>query len=266
MRLFMSSGHATRWIYSKGSRVSEGMKTLLCLFAFLLVGCASRPLITPVPVVSVVSSELPAEEKVLVVLLPGARSVAGDFVKYGFGEAAAEALGGRADVVAVDLHRGYYEANSAAKLLHYEVIAPAKRRGYREVWLAGVSLGGFGSVMYDLRYPGTLDRLILMAAFLGEEEPVAEVKTSGLTAWEPGEIAREDFSRRFWKGVKEAKGLEAGRVFVGYGDSDRFAGDNAFFASTLGLDARVVPGGHTWKPWKKLWPLLLRDAAAAANF
>ena len=203
----------------------------------------------------------------LVVLLPGARSVAGDFVKYGFGEAAEKALGGRADVIAVDLHQGYYEANTAARLLYHEVIAPAERRGYREIWLAGISLGGFGSVMYDLRYPGTVDRLIMMAAFLGEGNALAEVKTAGLDAWDPGEpIAREDFSRRFWKGVKEAKRLKPGRVFVGYGDSDRFAADNAFFARELGLETRVVPGGHTWKPWKKLWPLLLQDAAAAAKF
>ena len=218
------------------------------------------------PVVEVLSSDLPAREKVLVVLLPGARSVAGDFAKYGFGEAAEEALSGRADVIAVDLHRGYYEARSAARLLHHEVVAPAKSRGYREVWLAGVSMGGFGSVMYDLRYPGAADRLILMAAFLGEEEAIEEIKTAGLAAWDPGKtIPREDFSRRFWNGVKESKGLNEGRVFLGYGDKDRFAGDNSIFADALGLEARVVPGGHTWKPWKKLWPLLLQDAAIAAK-
>ena len=241
------------------------MKFLLFLVPFFFVGCASRPLIVPVPVVEVVSSDFLLEERVLVVLLPGARSVAGDFVKYGFGGAAQEVLGGRADVVAVDLHRGYYEAQSMARLLHKQVVQPARAKGYREIWLAGVSMGGFGAVLYDLKYPGEADRLLLTAAFLGEEEAVAEVREAGLAGWEPDEIGEEDFSRKFWSGVKRSDGLGPERVFVGYGESDRFAEDNAFFASTLGIVPRITAGGHTWKPWKKLWPLLLRDAAAAAR-
>ena len=51
-----------------------------------------------------------------------------------------------ADVTLSGLAIGYYLQGNAIRRLHDEIIAPARTRGYREIWLLGASLGGLGAL------------------------------------------------------------------------------------------------------------------------
>jgi pimeloyl-ACP methyl ester carboxylesterase len=47
-------------------------------------------------------------------------------------------------------------------------VLPARSAGYREIWIAGISMGGLGALSYAVKYPGHLDRVLLLAPYLGE--------------------------------------------------------------------------------------------------
>ena len=94
------------------------------------------------------------------------------------------------DLVAADLHLGYYQAKTMAVRLKEDVIDPARKKGYRRIEIMGISLGGLGGLIYALEYPGEIDRLTLLAPFVGNEGILKEIENAdGLLKWEPGEIA-----------------------------------------------------------------------------
>lgn len=71
-----------------------------------------------------------------------------------------------ADVELAGLTMAYYTDGQSTRRLHDEVLAPALKHGYREIWLAGTSLGGMGALTYDRDYPGEIDGMLLMAPYL----------------------------------------------------------------------------------------------------
>lgn len=80
----------------------------------------------------------------------------------------------------------YYTAGVATRRLHDEVIAALKAHGYRQVWLAGILLGGMGTLLYDQAYPGQLDDMLRLSPYLGERVIQQEIRDAGgLAAWQP---------------------------------------------------------------------------------
>lgn len=97
----------------------------------------------PIPTVLV-----PAKGKAerLMVVLPGR----GDDLAALRRSGVVEAIQGAwpdADVILAELSTPYYTDRRAPQRLHNEVIVPARKRGYRQVWLSGASLGGMGTLM-----------------------------------------------------------------------------------------------------------------------
>jgi len=190
-----------------------------------------------------------------VVLLPGRFDEADDFRKKRFAEIAREA-GAQFDLAAADAHVGYYAGGAVAQRLEDDVVLPARRAGYRNIWLAGISLGGLGSLIYLDHYPRGVDGVFLMAPYLGEAEAAEEVERSGgIEAWQPPPVAKEDmeFSARIWAVAREA--ISAGTpIVLSYGDADDLAPQHRVLAAALPEDrVRVFPGGHEWKPWLAAW-------------
>ena len=196
----------------------------------------------------------------LVVLLPGRGDRAADFARHGFA-AELKRRGIAADVVAADAHAGYYAERSVVARLHADVLAPARAQGYREIWLAGISLGGLGALLTAIEHPEEVDGLVLLAPFLGETLPAEIAAAGGLAAWEPREGATGlPFEGHLWGHLRRYARGEPGLppLWLGYGTSDRFAPVNGLLAAALPPE-RVArwPGGHTWRTWKALWRDLL---------
>ena len=104
----------------------------------------------------------------LLVLLPGIGDYASAFAQHGFVEQL-HAAHYNIDVVAVNAHFKYYEARNLVEQLHQHVVLPALAQGYQRIHFAGVSLGGFGVLLYQREHPELVTSAILLAPYLGED-------------------------------------------------------------------------------------------------
>jgi pimeloyl-ACP methyl ester carboxylesterase len=218
----------------------------------------ARLLPRPVPL-SVLRYEPPGEpaRKRLLILLPGIGDTAASYDRQGF-VAAAQRGEHVTDVWAVDAHVGYYASRTILTRVHEDLIEPARERGYRSITLAGISLGGFGALLYASQYPGALERVIAIAPFLGRPGVVREIGITGLPAWTSPAIAAHDYERRLWAWLQGyalpdvSSTLPA--LFLGYGDRDCFAPAHRLLSAVLPHQrVFVTAGGHTWSTWRQLW-------------
>lgn len=256
-----------------------GHALTLVAVSMLVAGCA-RERLAPTPlVVRDVPSHCASGASVdtLIVLLPGAFDLPQEFVDEGFVDALAT-RGIAADAVLVDATVPYYRERTIVTRLEADVIVPARARGVRHVWLAGISVGGLGSVIYASERPGTIDGLLLIAPYLGERPVAAEVVASGgLARWAPpGRVADDDTDRRIWQSLKTMTAAAATPrtaaaaaaaasprppVYLGYGIDDRFADRHRLLAAALPTErVFTAPGGHDWPAWRAVWSAML-DAA-----
>lgn len=172
-----------------------------------------------------------------------------------------------ADVLLTGLGFAYYMQGRAPQRLHEEVIAPARQRGYRQVWLLGASMGGMGTLMYDRAYPGDADGLVLLAPYLGKRPLIDELREAGLERWQagpvPAQVDADNYQRELWRHLQswQHDPARTRTAWLGYGAQDRLAGAMPPLAGLLPQDhVVVVDGGHAWKVWS---PLTRRLLAAA---
>jgi len=237
-----------------------GTGLLLILLALLLAAC-TPPVTVPMVTAGFTNSRGVKQHETLLVFLPGIHDETATFVKEGF-IAAAQTQGVSADMMGAEAHIGYFKKRQFLKRFRQDVILPAKARGYRKIWLVGVSLGGFGAIWYDLEHPGELAGIVALAPYLGEPDVVEEVAAAGgLAAWQPSADPAGDPQREIWSNLKryERSGLTRGRVYLGYGREDKFAGADGMLAAVLLSDqVFTMAGGHDWKTWRQLWDVILR--------
>ncbi len=195
-------------------------------------------------------------QECLVIFLPGRGDSAGDFDHEGF-IAALRRTGINADLIAVDLHFGYYMDMTAVERLRHDVIVPARAQGYRNLLLVGISIGGLAALEYERKYPGDVGGIVLMAPYLGRDQILDEIASAGgISKWKPGRIAKSDHERRIWAWVRDYKlqGRRTPVIYLAYGRQDRFAQSDRLLAEAVGQDRTITgPGGHSWSTWRKLW-------------
>ena len=161
----------------------------------------------------------------LLVMLPPAKSTARDLVDRGF--AASLPI----DVEVVDARADDYLDSEIGAHLEAEIMPRRRAR----LWLMGISLGGWGCLMLARRRPAEIDGLFLLAPFLGSRDP---------------------------------QPLEAGLppIWLGFGDADRYRQPSEALARQLPAErVVVVPGGHDWETWIRLWPALLAKTPLAVT-
>lgn len=238
-------------------------RIVLCLSLALSGGCIRpRPATVPLRTIALPTSG-GGEARCLVVLLPGRRDSPEDFIRYDFAGIAAEA-GLRADFVAVDAHLGYYYRKTIVDRLRDDVIAPRRKR-YDRIWLAGISLGGTGSILYTAESPNDVNGIVLLAPFLGEEPVIDEVAgAGGLRGWKaPDSLHPDDFQRRMWVWLEryENGSQEQIPLYLGFGTQDSFARANGLLGDALPPErVFTVDGGHDWRTWRALWEKAVESA------
>ncbi len=234
--------------------------TLLTL-SLLVAGCTERYREATAPLNAAYykvsdSSECPT----LFVFLPGRRSMPADFERNGFIDAL-RSRGIQCDAVAVDLHMGYYMNKSIFTRLKDDVIGPARQKGYKTIWLVGISLGGLGAVIYAAEYPEDIQGVLLIAPYLGEEEILHEIgEAGGLSKWKPGHTAEEDWQRRLWSYLKKVATDHTANpvIYLSYGLSDRYASGARLLGNFLPPShVHAVEGHHDWSTWIELWDAFL---------
>jgi len=239
--------------------------------ALLLSGCALwRPATVPLRTVAAPARcERPVDT--LLVLLPGSYSLPEDFVREGFVKTVRERHL-RADIVMVDAHVGYYQNRSVVVRLADDVIQPARAKGYRHVWLAGISIGGVGAMLYADAHPDDVDGVVLLAPYLGTQLTAKEVRVAGGLARWPAPLPAGDANvdpilwRWLQRQTTSAPGAKALPLFLGYGLDDRFAYNHAVLAEAMPPShVFTVPGGHDWPAWRPLWERVVGALPIAAD-
>ncbi|MET4579405.1 alpha/beta hydrolase-fold protein [Ottowia thiooxydans] len=238
----------------------RGFTAVLALAPWIS-SCALLPRPLKTPMDSQMERADPARRSdTLIVLLPGAYDTPQDFVDQGFVKALRERKL-PVDLQLVDAHTGYYTAQQIVHRLHDEVVAPARAQGYKRIWMAGISLGGYGSLLFAREHSELIDGVFVMAPFLGRRDlPAAIHDAGGLGSWS-GEMPNADaHDLALWRWLRAHAGSAGPRVplYLGYGDSDRFAFSHKLLAAALPpQEVFVTPGGHQWAPWLVLWQRFL---------
>lgn len=227
---------------------------LLALALASLTGCLSPGATRGSIATRLVEAPAGGAGRVLVVVLPGRGDDLQGLADSGIA-GAIQAAWPQADVLLAEVGLGYYYEGRMPERLHAEVIAPARARGYAGVWLAGASLGGMGTLLYERSHPGELDGLVLLAPYLGDRGLLAEIGETGLAGWSPGprpaEINRKTYQREVWRNLQGwAASGRGDAVWLAYGVDDRLAKAIGLLAPALPADQVLArPGGHAWVVW-----------------
>lgn len=235
-----------------------------CLVAMALVnGCAVwRPASAPLRTIAD-AAPCPGPVDTLVVLLPGSYSDPEDFVREGFVRTLRQRRAA-ADVVMVDAHVGYYQNRSIVTRLADDVVRPARAKGYRHIWLAGISIGAVGAMLYADAHPDDVGGVVLLAPYLGTRLAAQEIRRAGgLVAWTASPPTSDadadpDVDALLWgwlqRQVTPGAAPAPKPLYLGYGRDDRFVFNDEVLAQALPA-SRVftAPGGHDWPAWRPLW-------------
>lgn len=230
----------------------KGWITKGCLAALVfLMACGG------VPKAPVASLRYPAREGVrqrhLLVLLRGLGSDHQVFERKGIIEEIRR-RGLPFDVVAPDLHFGYFKSKTLERRLKEDIIDPARREGYEQIWLAGFSMGGLGSLFYIRSHPGDVDGVLLTSPFLGWRPLHREIRRAGgVAAWTKTTEDPQDWQRLIWTWIQRRDPEPP--IWLGYGANDSLAAKGPPLLATTLPPERVfsVPGNHTVSTFKTIF-------------
>ena len=231
----------------------------------LLGGCGLwRPTTVPMRTVKL-DAACQTQPATLLVFLPGSYSLPEDYLSHGFVDAVRRRHVA-ADIVLVDAHLGYYSERTILDRLQLDVIDPARDAGYRRIWLIGISVGAYGSFLHSAASPDRaagVEGIVAIAPYLGERRVSAAIEASGgLAKWRPPprlatttEI--DDDLLWQWLQTRVSQRPEP-QLYLGYGDSDRFAfSDRLLGAELPSTHVFTASGGHDWPVWERLWLQML---------
>lgn len=233
---------------------------LLICICMAISGCFMPPA-TSVPMDAISLRNDPSRQSDTVfVFLPGRRDEPRDFISNGFVDALRK-KGIDADVVIADAHLGYYYERILDERLWEDVVGPLKGKGYRQIWAAGVSLGGFGAIMFERDHPGTWDGVIMIAPFIGDQDAVLEsiIQEQDLASVRfPDNLSEDDYSARFWQWMQAYQQKKEFPIYLGLGTGDRMYEEQSALKQAVDPDKVIeIEGGHVWTVWQILWDQLL---------
>ena len=231
---------------------------------FLLSGCGSSgDSSVPLTTQKVLSGTKTSN---LVVMFPGINSPGSDFIDYGFLELFQEKYN-NADIILVDMRLAYVEAGNIAERIQNEIIVPAYAKGYDNIWLVGMSLGGFSSLLYNRTFSKNVNGIILFAPYLGELYSVSDlVNHPSPQQWAVDNKASTDSSIQFWRYLLTLTQPNKDKQFkthlvVAYGNKDRSSQLHQLLAGRIKKENVYIneSGGHNWVSWKPLWINMLEN-------
>jgi Serine aminopeptidase, S33 len=250
------------------ARAMIALRTVLCsLVMVTALGCAAGGDVTRSIPTAFVSAPQPAAR--LVIVLPGRADDLQRLNRSGI-VAAVQSAWPDADVLLAELTLPYYLDGHAPQRLHDEVIEPARRHGYREIWLTGASMGGMGTLLYDTVYPGDVDGMVLLAPYVGNRAFLEEiVAAGGIAKWSPGPpqtMTAANWQRELWRHLQtwSRDPAKARNVWLAYGDKDRLREEMPILAPLLRPEQILVrKGGHKWTVWTPAMHAILVRATLA---
>ncbi len=167
------------------------------------------------------------------------------------------------DMIAPNAHFSYYSGRTLTKRLREDVILPARQKGYRKIWLVGVSMGGLGSLLYLREHPEDISGIYLIAPFVGYNSTMEKIiNQGGVRKWYPGLYDPEDdWQTMLWDWLKqEVAENKTAPIYLGYGDGDRYVFGQQLLAEILPSDhVTMIKGQHDYVTFKILWKSFLQS-------
>ena len=205
----------------------------------------------------------PGARGLAIALLSGTYSEPEDFVREGFHSAVREE-GIEAEVIMAELRAAWFADGSVVQRIREHVVLPAKARGARRIWLAGISLGALASLCYAARHQSDIEGIVLISPYPATREVLREMREAGgLGHWRPEIPADGDLEREAWLWLAD-RGARGPQVHCYFGSSDRFAAGQRLMADTLDPgNVREIAGGHDWSAWRQLWREFLARSRTA---
>lgn len=249
------------------SFILRGRLLSLLVLAALMSACAAGGDVTrPIPS-EFIAAPQPAHR--LVVMLPGRGDDLASMQRRKVAQAIQSAWPD-ADVVLTGLTMPFYRQGRAAQRLHDEIVAPARARNERPIWIAGISLGGMGAVLYEHDYPNQVDGMLLLSPYLGENAIHDEIRAAGgLAHWNPGPaqaLGPDTFQHELWRTLKgwSEDSARARSVWLAYGDREPFRVPIELMSGSLPREhVLMLPGQHDWALWDSTLRALLERAGNA---
>lgn len=247
---------------------------VLVIASSALAGCYfTRSPSRPLPALEFRRSSI-AREHCLVVFVPGFLDGPDTFMDQGL-PSDVITRGAPCDSVAIDLHyRYYWETPSSgmgvANIVFEDILEPAVTRGYEEIWLVGISMGGLGALLTAERHPELVTGVILLAPFVGDESVVREIEAAGgPEAWRPpsgidhAAWTQDNYTAHLWSWLRgyatDADSMPP--LYIGWGDDDHLATADRLLASMQPADHVMTrPGAHNWATWRPLFQAFLDRA------
>lgn len=206
-----------------------------------------------------------ARRECLVVMLPGLFDIPDQFFEQGLVDDA-RAASDRCDLLVVDAHVGYYQRGVIQARLEQDVLHVAGARGYREIWLVGISMGGLGALLLARARPERIRGVVLLSPWLGDEAMVRAVRAAGgLDAWEappidarsPG-LTDATAATLVWLRERGADGRPP--LYLGVGEDDRYRVHSEVVDEVVPAARSFrIAGHHDWITWRALFRRVLAD-------
>lgn len=202
----------------------------------------------------------------LIVFMPGMLDSPDDFVSHGFFREAHRSST-RCDLVAADAHFGYYRDGIVRQRVSQDILTVAEARGYEEIWLVGISMGGLGTLLATQVRPHRVRGIVLLAPFLGDPALVRSIgEAGGLEAWDAPEDVdmydADEFDDSMWGWLQgyATQPESMPQLYVGVGTEDSLRPGVALLAEVLPPEhSGTVVGGHGWDTWSVLWRRLMQS-------
>ena len=164
------------------------------------------------------------------------------------------------DLFMAELSFDHIADRTALTEIHQDLILPAIKNGYKNIWLAGISVGGYVAIAYADRYANMLTNsriqgLLLMAPYPGNRITTSAITSAGgIKTWQAGSLTEDDIEFSNWGWLKRYADCAEIEVYLSYGADDRFADGHAMMAQLLPeSNVDKIAGDHTWPVWQQSW-------------
>jgi len=196
----------------------------------------------------------------LIVMLPGLGDEPEDYTEHGF-IAQLQGSGIEADVVSVDAHLGYYTKRELLPRLRQDVFEPARARGYRSIWVVGISMGGLGALLSAREFSDQVAGVVVLSPYLGQRSVLRRIeRAGGLRDWQPPAEPSSRYTVELWRWL-EAYATDPGSrppLYFAYGTEESARGFPLLAEVLPAERVLAIPGDHEWDTWSVAWAQLLR--------
>ena len=165
-----------------------------------------------------------------------------------------------ADMVSVDVNVYHLVKEMMIERVEKDIFERAKKSGYKNIWLVGVSLGGLNSLLFNIKHENDICGVVTLAPYVANTPLIEDLRNAKeVMNWEPdsndNRRSLDNILQFLWVWLKEKSSKDdLNHIYLGYGKQDRYIGAIKLLENILDKNHVVaVEGGHNWSTAQKIW-------------